>query len=237
MDMDTSLEIDSAKVARMLFLAVAVLLVAHLMALVALHVVGIELGQGIIQRLDLGEENSIGTWFTLMILGAAGLVAGLAACTSQVESKRIVRGWRFLALTMVAMSVEELVDLHGWLDGRLDATISAGGLLYFPWVAPAAVLVVVFGLVQARFALSLPRTTGLSLVVAGVLYAAAAIGLEAVEGAWLDSGRGRESVGYLAMVTVEEILEVVAAAIVVVATMQYLEARSGKLRLSFVPRD
>ena len=92
------------------------------------------------------------------------------------------------------------------------AWLNTGGLLYFAWVIPAALLLVVFAVLYFSFLVDLPARTRRLFLIAGGVYVGGALGLE-ILGSYMATRFGRESIPYEAAVVVEEFCEMVGVVI------------------------
>jgi hypothetical protein len=217
---------------RLLVAAVAALAAGHLLALVAEELAGFS-AAGLLTRLDLSAEQSVGTWFTSGTL-AAGAV--LAVVLALVPGPRLVRrGWVALAAFLALLSLDEVAGLHEWAGEVIPRY--AGDLppvLEYAWVVPAVIILALFVAWQRRFLAALPRPLTRRLAVALVLYAGGAVGLEVVEGV-MHADTGQVDAAYLLVAGVEETLEVAAAALLVLALLRHLAVEAPAWRVELAP--
>jgi hypothetical protein len=173
---------------------------------------------------DATEEATVANVFSaLLLLGSAGLAVGIA---------RVVRRprWLVLAAALALLSLDEAVAVHESTIKPLRRTLDAGGFLYFTWVVPGAVLVVV-GIVAFRSLLDDLDTRGRRLaVLAVVMFFGAALGFELIEG-WVVDRSGHRALGLIPLVTVEEALEMVGATLFLYVLAERLAPWVGTLRL------
>src|SRR5688572_25758727 len=83
--------------------------------------------------LSLSEEGNLPTWYSSSLLLGCSIVLGLIAA----DGGRFAGRWKLLAVVFVYMSIDEAIEIHEHL-GRL---MHLGGVLYFSWVVPASVVV------------------------------------------------------------------------------------------------
>jgi hypothetical protein len=82
---------------------------------------------------DLDQRLSMPASFTALLLA---LAAGMAFALSRVDRTRRERTWRFAGIALFAMSVEQLLGVHAWLENRgVDWTIA-----YLPLLVAATVV-------------------------------------------------------------------------------------------------
>jgi hypothetical protein len=135
-----------------------------------------------IQTFDLEKETNIPTWYSsATLLLCAGLLAVIGAAKKGCGDRYAGR-WYGLSIIFLLMSVDESATLHEKVGAAISNLYHTGGLLYYAWVIPAAVFLVVFGLAYLKFWIDLPADTKWLFLSAGALYVGGAFVLEMVEG-------------------------------------------------------
>jgi hypothetical protein len=111
--------------------------------------------------------------------------------------------------------------IHQWLEivGQADSALS---MLGTPWLLAGIPFAVVIFLWFWRFLLHLPFATRALFLLAGALYIAGAIGLEALGGRYLLQHEGNHTLTYEMMVGVEEGLEMLGVIVFLYALMMYM---------------
>ncbi len=170
--------------------------------------------------LSLSYERNLPTWYASgLLLGCAGVLAAIAR-TATLARAPGRRHWWALAGAFAYLSLDETVGLHEHLGGLL----SLGGVLFFTWVVPAAVLVAVGGLAFLPFLARLPPRRRAQFVLAGVLYVGGALGMELPLGWWTEQ-HGNDNLVYALIDHVEEALELVGASLFLAALVEELGER------------
>lgn len=174
--------------------------------------------------LSLSWEGNLPSWYASVLpLVCAGLLRWIALGET---SDRFY--WNFLALGFLAISIDETIALHERLTGRFDL----GGLLYFDWVIPAGLLVLVLGLAFLGFLRRLSPGTARRFVLAGALYVGGAVLFELPLGWWTER-HGDDDLGYALIDWCEETLEFVGLTLFASALLDHLAGR--RLRLVTPP--
>jgi hypothetical protein len=163
------------------------------------------------QRFDLDGEGNIPAFFSAIQLLACGVVLAIIAGHSWRARNRWRFHWTLLAVGFVVMAVDEAAQLHEllilpglWIAGR----IGVENPNYMIWIPAALVLVVPVAFAFIPFLLALPVRIGALMSAAGALFAAGAMGVEAIAASiWQGDF---ESLGYHWLVVVEEGLEMAA---------------------------
>lgn len=152
------------------------------------------------------REANAWAWYSsaLLVLLAVVFVASAAVV------RRDGAPWRaYLALAVVAaaMSMDESAALHERLANVVDSDRP------FAWVPLGGLVAVTVGTVAIWVARAIPGQLRSRLVVAGLLFFAGALGVEAVTGMYIDSApsvaSAAESAAYHLLVVTEEGLELV----------------------------
>lgn len=170
----------------------------------------------LVSFLSLSYERNLPTWYASSLLLCCALA--LAAITRVAAHSR--RHWAGLAWAFMYISLDEAVGLHEHLGGLLET----GGVLYFSWVVPAAVIVTLTGLVFLPFLARLPRRRRGQFLLAGGLYVAGALGMELPLGWWTE-GHGNDNLVYALIDHGEEALELVGVSLFLAALAEELGAR------------
>lgn len=211
------------------FAAVLVLLaVGHVVALMFPSVPTLDF-------LNLGFEEGVGTWVSSLLHAGCAALSAFGALLARREGSRWARNWWLLAAVFLAISIDETAAIHDRLVRPLRDAFGTTGVLYYPWVGIALVLGAVFLVLQLGFLRHLGNPTRRNLVLAGVVFVTGAAGLEMVEGVVASQGAGEDSVYYLLLVMVEELLEVGAVMWVICILLSHLSRWLDQPRLTFVP--
>lgn len=223
---DAPLEVTPMTLSTRRFL---LLMVWTLVAIFLLHV-AFQLtltGDGDMQRglrriVDPALENSIPTYLATMLLTACALLALWLARVQRLPWP----GWTGLALIFGLAAVEEIVGVHESLSRAIRAEFDTSGLLYYPWVAPAAILVLLIGLAYLRPVFSVPPPVRNRLVLGAVLFLTGALAFESLSANAADAV-DNQSGPYVVFSTVEEALEFAGVLVWLQAMLLQLRLRVG----------
>lgn len=164
----------------------------------------------LIGPLSLSEESNVPTWF------ASSLLLGCAIAAGSIAAQLRSRSWWAIAIVLGYASLDEAAELHEHLGGHLDTS----GILYFDWVIPAAVIVLVLAVIFLPFLRTLPSPLRGRLVAAAVIFVGGALVMELPLGRWTDHV-GEDSLGYALIDWFEETLELAGAALALWALLDY----------------
>ncbi len=229
------IRIDPGKVALSLMTVAIVLAVAHIAGAVSSHVFHREQVFGLVDTFDMNVENNVPTFFSAFILVTSAVL--LTVISSQSTADRYAGHWKWLVIIFTFMAIDEDAALHELLIEPVRDLLPVAGPLYFAWVIPYGLAVLVIGVLYLRFVWSLTaRTRGL-FIGAGSLYLAGALGFESI-GGWYFSLHGEmEDLPYSLLVATEEFFEMSGIILFIYALLDYLRDRlAGEPLRIFVAR-
>ena len=116
-------------------------------------------------------------------------------------------------------------------SSHVRSALNAEGLLYFAWVIPAMVLMMIFGAVYLKFLIDLPSKTRHIFLIAGIVYISGVLGMEMV-GAQYWSRYGPD-LTYGITATVEEVLEMSGILVFIYGLLDYLETYVQGMQITF----
>jgi hypothetical protein len=198
-------------------------LVVTLSTLGLLAEIGYELNNGedpwdLVEFTSLSWEENLPTWAASGLLLGCSLLLWLCGRVDTLQGGQWRRYWYLLALLFAYISMDEIAQIHEHWSHFVDA---GGGLLYFSWVIPAAIIVLVLALILRRFLLQLPQMTRRRFVVAAVLYVGGALLMELPLGYWADH-HDTENLVYGLIDWVEETLELAGTCVFLYALLLHL---------------
>ena len=172
-------------------------------------------------------ERNIPTWVSAMLLAFVGLHFLLISYCGRVIRKRYLTHWLLLALIFFALSADEFIQLHEQIIRPMREMFDTGGFLYYPWIVPAAILVVITGIMYIGFIQELLGDTKKLFILAAAVYVFGALGMEAIGGNYFDSVVSvqdyQHDIIYLFITHVEELLELVGIVLFLHFGMRYLQ--------------
>jgi hypothetical protein len=225
--------IDSSVVVRAFGTAIVAFGLLHLAGQGMRHGAGFGSVYGLIDQFDLANEGNLPSFFSSLQLLICGLVLALIGRVRLSQRDRHAAYWLALAALLFCMGADEAAGLHELLIRPVREALPglATGLLYWAWVIPGSVAVLVIAAVFARFARdALPPSIRRQVILSALLFFGGAIGVEMPEAAYVERV-GQDNFGYALYVLVEEMLEMVGALVLLSAILCYWRTMLGPVVL------
>jgi hypothetical protein len=175
-----------------------------------------------VNTFSLSHEANLPTWYSSCLLFSCALVLS-AIVRHAPKSLLYRRRWAILALGFFYMSLDESVEIHEHLGGLFGT----GGVLYFDWVIPASLVVLVVGIAYWPFLRALSLRRRRQFIMAGVLYVGGAVLMELPLG-WWTAQAGTENFVYALIDWVEETLEIIGASYFLVSLLEHWHAQRAQ---------
>jgi hypothetical protein len=190
---------------------------------------------GILPLLSMSHERNVPTLYTAALLFVNALCAALCAAGTRARGGRFVAHWWVLAAGFCYIALDEVLVLHeAWgalVNLAADGWMPRSGVFHFRWIIPAAIVVLVVGLLFLPFLRDLPRRTRNSFLIAGAIYVGGAVGMEMPLGLWTEH-MGSFDLGYALIDAVEESMEMLGLNLFLLAAGDHLAASGQALRFS-----
>lgn len=124
----------------------------------------------------MGREKSLPTWYSSFALLFCSVLLGIIAKYKQRMEDSFARQWAILAVVFLLLSIDEIATIHELATIPTREALGASGLLYFAWVIPAGIFVILFGMFFFRFLQHLePQSRNLFLISAFVFLSGAIV--------------------------------------------------------------
>ncbi|NET34947.1 MAG: hypothetical protein F6K19_23465 [Cyanothece sp. SIO1E1] len=173
-----------------------------------------------LQLFDFNTENSFPTLYSFIILLLSAGLLGLIGMLSRQQGKR-GRGWFILSLVFLFLAVDETLMIHEALMVPVRETLNTTGFLYYAWIIPYSILLVLLFFILLPFIVKLPNDTRRNFFLAGFIFVAGAIGVEAITG-WHVTAAGDKNLVYEILYTIEELLEMVGIVLFIYALLNHI---------------
>ena len=189
---------------------------------------------GLVHLFNVNHEQNIPTLFSVTLLLACGGLLGFIFYLRRRQHAELNMYWVILSLGFIYMAIDEFSELHEKLSNHITPLIGdhSGGFLQFSWVIPACILVIFLGIFFLKFLLSLPKTTRVGFIIAGIIYLTGLIGIE-MPGGYYAELHGVTNLTYSLITTLEESLEMLGLILFIRALLDYLSAHFSEITINF----
>lgn len=179
---------------------------------------------------DLDREQTIPNLYSSVALLFCSVLLTIIAFAKKSGSKAAFLQWLGLSGIFLFLSIDESVSIHEQFIQPLRTALHTSGFLYFPWLIPYSIFVIVVFLVYLKFLISLPTKTRLLFLIAASIYLTGAMGLELLGGYQADT-YGQKNITYIVLISIEEILEMTGIVVFIYAITSYISSMLPNLRL------
>jgi len=183
---------------------------------------------GLVDKFKLDWEQNVPTFYSSSILLLCSFLLSMIAFVKRKKGEQNL-DWFGLAAIFLFLAIDEAAGFHELLTDYVRITLHTSSFLFFAWVIPYGVALVIFLLIYLRFLFRLPRKTCVLFIVSGILYVGGALGFE------LLGGQCKEMYGdvalYYVFSTIEELLEMIGMVLFIYTLMDYINLYINDLRL------
>jgi len=214
------------KVAKSLFYFACTLLAINILGIILFFALGIRnrITELFYYKFDLNTEFNIPTLFSFSILLiSAGLLYFISSFSQEKEAK-LTWFWSLLSILFVFRALDEVLEVHEALE---KVTHKLFGSFRDPWIIFYGVFCVMIAVACLRFLKKLPKRTRILFILAGTVYAFAAMGFELPESyVFYHEKLGKDSVLYRVLYFAEELMEMSGIIIFIYALLEYMSKES-----------
>ena len=177
---------------------------------------------GIIHQFDLNQEGNTVTFLSAALILIASLLLLLIAVSTKKKQGKFQNHWWFLSALFAYIAVDEAAELHERLSDPIKDTLGIIGWLYFAWVIPAFLILIVLAILFYRFYMHLPRQTQILFIIAGSMYLGGALLVEMIGGRFAFQ-HGMDNLTFGLLSTFEETMELLGMSIFIFALLKFIE--------------
>lgn len=186
----------------------------------------------LVEEFNVGSEANIPTYFSgLLLLCSSLLLLSISRVVYKVYSS-FYRHWLVLSIIFAYISIDEVTSLHERLIGPLRRLLGVDGVLYFAWVIPAIVVLLLLAITYSPFFWHLPFRWKVLFAASGLLYVGGGLGFELL-GGWYVSQYSSETFTYSSLQTIEEMLEMSGTALFLYSLLTYLSEHVNGIEITF----
>lgn len=173
-------------------------------------------------------EGNLPTLFSFALLVTSSVILWIIGEMATEIQRRKHMYWKIISVIFLFIALDELISIHETFSDNMRAMLGGSGrdYLYFAWVIPYTIVFAVILILLLRFFISLPTQTKSLFTISACTYLIGAVGLEMIAGNYVyDGGAGaKQTLPYMLMVTIEELLEMIGLVIFINALVRYYVA-------------
>jgi hypothetical protein len=222
------ISLNPKRIALTMLSIITVLAIMHITQLVIYFQVGNPEVFDFIEIIDFDYEANLPSFYSSTALMFCAVLLWVIGLHKRREQAAYKHHWIGLAIIFTFLSIDEAIALHEDIGDIMENMhwVDAKGLLYFAWVVPYGMLLVLFTVSYFKFVFSLPRQTMFLFIYAGGLFITGAIGIEVFSAREADL-YGTDNISYSVLYTIEELCEMLGIVIFCYALLRYIEEQEG----------
>ena len=226
------LTLNPKRVILIMLSIITLLTIMHIGQLVIYFQVGDPETFDFIKMIDFDYEANFPSFYSSSALLFCAALLWLIGLHKLRTIEQFRYHWIGLAAIFTFLAMDEAIALHEDLGDFVEALqlFDASGFLYFAWVAPYGILLILFAATYLKFVFTLPRQTMVTFICAGTLFIGGAVGIEIFSAREADAN-GTETILYSILYTVEEVFEMVGIAIFCFGILRYIETDQGHVKI------
>ena len=202
-----ALNFSTQKIIKILLISIVILILLSFLEKIAINWLNeFSNTQFTTRFFGLDEEANFPTLYSTLTLGFCSLLLAIIASIKKEINSHNTKLWRILALIFLFLAIDESCSIHEILIPIIRIPFKTTGFLYFPWVIPAVILLIVFLIVFRTFIFNLPIKIRSLFLLSGGIYIGGALGMELIGGYLVDNS-GLETTAYWIAYSIEEFLE------------------------------
>ena len=182
---------------------------------------------------NLDEEYNIPSCFESGTLLFCSMLLFIIAINKKKSNDKFRFHWPLLAFIFFLMSLDELMSFHENLSEYVRAIFHTGGFLYFAWVIPAMIFLIILAFIYSKFIFTLPAKYRNLFIIGGVIYVAGAVGFEMLGGD-IRKFYTEKSFSYAVFTNIEEVFEMTGILIFTYALLDYIKVTMGEFKVKII---
>ncbi|HEY9740431.1 MAG TPA: hypothetical protein V6C90_08060 [Coleofasciculaceae cyanobacterium] len=175
------------------------------------------------QLFNVDYEQNFPALYSVSALLFCAILLATIAYIKKKDGDRYVRYWTALSIIFLFLSLDEAISLHERTMEPLQSALKASGFLYYAWVIPGGIFVIICLLSFLPFIRHLPAKTRRLFLISGALFVSGALGMEMVSG-YHHYLYGKENIVDAMLTTFEEFLEMLSIVVFIYTLLSYMSS-------------
>lgn len=221
------LKIRPAQVRRFMLTIISILTLLHVSQLCVYFYINDADEFDFIQLFDFDYEGNLPSFYSALALLYCAIQLWFIAKFEAQKNSTFRCHWFGLSGIFGFLALDEATALHEEVGDFVETLgiFEAEGFLYFAWVVPYGLLMIVFLLSYFKFVLHLPLVTKFNFILSGALFVLGAVGIETFSAKEADMN-GTTTITYSILYTLEELFEMIAIVIFAHSLLMYQDKKN-----------
>ena len=230
-----NLKVSPKEIFKMNLYLIFFLLCANIIGLISLEYTDSYFVKSLSHVFNFDTEANIPTLYSSIALVFASILLATIGVTYK-NLKLSYIPWFGLSLIFLFLAIDETASIHEHLTLPTRDFLGTSELLFYAWVIPYGIALIVFIAAYSKFLFGLPKKTLILFLISGGIFISGAIGLELLGGREANLN-GDGSAIYSFYYTCEEFLEMTGIAIFIYSLFTHIveESESMKIEISKEP--
>jgi hypothetical protein len=185
----------------------------------------------LVELFDLDLEANIPSLYSAFAILVCSLLFFVIALYKREHLNYEKLCWLGLGFIFFFLASDEAFQIHEQIGDITENYVKATGFLYFPWVVPYVLVMIVLILLYLKFLLGLPKKTTILFMVSAIVYLTGAIVFDMLGGREAEL-HDYDSIAYYVLYTVEEFLEMTGIVILMFTQLAYIERQFGYIGIT-----
>jgi hypothetical protein len=164
----------------------------------------------IFKLFDLGQETNIPTYFSVLLFIILAFISWFI-WQEQKKSSRKYGPWLITTFLFLFLGLDELAQIHENLAQTFQALLKTKGFLFFAWTIPYGIVIFFLSIYYLPFIYKLKQRK--FIILGAIIFLTGAIIFEMIGSQYYYFGQNN-SLNYLLISSIEEILEIAGLLIV-----------------------
>jgi len=226
-----NIEISPKKVLYRLLILISTLLFLNIIGIIAQHSINNSIPNLLIFLFDFNTERNIPTFYSALALITTSLILYIIMRNSKyLNNNRIY--WKGLVYVFMYLAIDEMVSIHEYLGKPLGDLLNTSGLLYYGWIIPYGIILLIFSTMYLNFLRKLPKNIIKLFILSAVIFIIGGIGFELVAGQQIEL-YGNNSITHSVLYTFEESFEMLGVALFIYALLLYISDNIKNINITF----
>lgn len=184
---------------------------------------------------DLGEDSSVPTYFSSLLLLSCALLLAWTAHLKRVAGEAKWFVWSALAALFVLLSLDEVAMIHergGMILMTLYPSVNQlGGMLHYKWILIGLPATAILAILLIPWFFGLSRRLQLLFALSAAIFVGGAVGVEMINASVHDTV-GAHTAAYVLGTALEESMEMLGATLFLYALLDHVALYQSRLLLT-----